>query len=171
MLAILPYRQFVIESPLPPAELLNRISESVERSRWAVFRTVHAPFRGEVQGSNFKLRRIINYGNGFLPVIVGRVEARGDGGSQLVGVMRLSVPTSMFMSIWFGGVIILGVPISITAFNTPPFTWMDLIPEIMLVAGAALTVGAFLPEAGIALRALRKLADVVGRAALDEHRG
>ena len=30
-----------------------------------------------MNGSNFKLRRIIQYGNGFLPVIVARIEARG----------------------------------------------------------------------------------------------
>lgn len=48
--------------------------------------------------------------------------------------------------------------ITISALGTPPVTWVDLIPEIMLVAGAALTLGAFLPEAAIALRALKKLA-------------
>lgn len=112
MLAILPSRRFVIESPLPPAELLDRISGSVERSRWAVFRTVHAPFRGEVDGSNFKLRRITWYGNALLPVIVGRVEARGDGGSQLIGVMRLAYRTAVFMMFWLskGAIIALQQP-------------------------------------------------------------
>ena len=112
MLAILPYRRFVIESPLPPAQLLDRISRCIERSRWPVSRSVGAPFRGEVDGSNFKLRRITWYGNGFLPVIVGRGEARGDGGSQLIGVMRLAYRTAVFMMFWLskGAIIALQQP-------------------------------------------------------------
>jgi hypothetical protein len=95
---------------------------------------------------------------GFLPVIVGHVEARRDGGSQLIGVMRLTYATGIFMAFWLGTVIIVGLPLSIALLNTPPFSWVDYVPEIMLVGGAALTLGAFLPEAAIALRTLKKLA-------------
>ena len=168
MLAILPYRRFVIESPLPHAELEARISRCIERSRWMVYRSVNAPFRGEVEGSNFKLRRIIPYGNGFLPVIVARVEARRDGGSQLIGVMRLAYPTAIFMGVWFGGAIIAGVALGVPALSTPPFSWADFTPEIMLAAGAAMTLGGFLPEAAIALRALKKLATATHREAVME---
>ena len=122
-----------------------------------------------MDGSNFNVRRIILYGNGFLPVIVGRVEARGDGESQLIGVMRLSYPTAIFMAVWFAGVIIGCLTITISTLGTPPVTWVDFIPEIMLVAGAALTLGAFLPEAASALRALKKVAAEADRAGLVEH--
>jgi len=128
-----------------------------------VFRSVNAPFRGEVEGSDFKLRRVSQYGNSFLPVIVARVEARRDGGSQLIGIMRLAYPTAVFMAVWFGGAIIAGVALGISALSTPPFSWADFTPEIMLAAGAAMTLSGFLPEAAIALRALKKLAaDTVG---------
>ena len=169
MLALLPYRRFAIASPLPPAELLSRISGCIERSRWAVFRTVHAPFRGTMDGSTFKLRRTILYGNGFAPVVVGRVEASPDGGSQLIGVMRLSYPTGGFMAIWFGALVFAGLPLSVALLRTPPFAWVDLIPEVMLVGGAALTLGGFLPETFIALRALRKLTDAYPKVAAPTH--
>jgi len=122
------------------------------------YRSVNAPFRGEVEGSNFKLRRIVPYGNGFLPVIVARVEARRDGGSQLIGVMRLAYPCAISMWVWFGGTIIAGVAHGVSASSTPPFSWANFTPEIMPVAGAAMTLGGFLPQAAIALRALKKLA-------------
>ena len=85
-----------------------------------VYRSVNAPFRGEVEGSDFKLRRVSQYGNSFLPVIVARVEARRDGGSQLIGVMRLAYPTAIFMGVWFGGAIIAGVALGVPALSTPP---------------------------------------------------
>jgi len=125
-----------------------------------VYRSVNAPFRGEVEGSNFKLRRIIPYGNGFLPVIVARVEARRDGG--------LAYPCAIFMGVWFGGAIIAGVALGVSALSTPPFSWADFTPEIMLAAGAAMTLGGFLPEAAIALRALKKLAAATHREAVME---
>jgi len=132
------------------------------------YRSVNAPFRGEVEGSNFKLRRIIQYGNGFLPVIVARVEARRDGGSQLIGVMRLAYPCAIFMGVWFGGAIIAGVALGVSPLSTPPFSWADFTPEIMLAAGAAMTLGGFLPEAAIALRTLKKLAAATHREAVME---
>jgi hypothetical protein len=111
-----------------------------------VYRRVNAPFRGEVEGSNFKLRRIIPYGNGFPRVIVARVEARRDGGSQLIGVMRLAYPWAIFMGVWFGGAIIAGVALGVSALSTPPFSWADFTPEIMLAAGAAMTLAGFCPK-------------------------
>ena len=58
-----------------------------------------------------------------------------------------------------------GVALGVSALSTPPFSWADFTPEIMLAAGAAVTLGGFLPEAGIALRALKKLAAATHREA------
>jgi len=62
------------------------------------------------------------------------------------------------MGVWLGGAIIAGVPLGVSALSTPPFSWADFTPEIMLAAGAAMALSGFLPEAAIALRALKKLA-------------
>lgn len=78
------------------------------------------------------------------------------------------------MSIWFAGVILIGLPVMVALLRAPPFTWMDLIPVGKLAAGGALTLGGFLPEARIALRKLTEITestrDGVDVRHLPEHR-
>lgn len=116
------------------------------------------PFQGEVHGTSFTIRRITHYTNSFLPVIVGHVETRPEGGSALVAAMRLSRPTAIFMGLWLGGVVVIGTPLTIASLRTPPFTLLDLIPGLMLLAGAGVAVGGFVSEAGIARRILERVA-------------
>jgi len=159
MMNILPYRRFVLESRMAPSRVVERLSENVGRRRLIRFGAERAAFEGEVRDMSFQISRIVWYSNSFLPKIVGRIEPGVDGGSKITVVMRLSRPTAIFMSIWFAGVILIGLPVMVASLRSPPFTWMDLIPVGMLAAGGALTLGGFLPEARIALRKLMEITE------------
>ncbi len=84
-----PFWSFDIETPLPPEEVLGRLSAQVEPER--LFRLLRGdhPFEGEVSGLGFKIQHIINYRNSILPVIEGEV-ARHEGGSVVRISMRMS---------------------------------------------------------------------------------
>jgi drug/metabolite transporter (DMT)-like permease len=59
-------------------------------------------------------------------------------------------------------VVIIGIPLSCTLLLRDPFNWGDLIPVSMLVAGATMVLGGFLPETRKALKELRDIAESTG---------
>jgi hypothetical protein len=138
------------------------MSLNVDRPRWLRLGRDHPPLQGTIVGNEFHLTRVIHYGNSFLPRVIGTVEAQPNGGSRLIGRMRLAYPTAIFMSFWFSFVVIIGIPLSCTLLLRDPFNWGDLIPVSMLVAGATMVLGGFLPETRKALKELRDIAESTG---------
>ena len=113
MPALFPYRRFVLDSPLPAEEVIKRMSLNVDRPRWLRLGRDHPPLQGTIVGNEFHLTRVIHYGNSFLPRVIGTVEAQPNGGSRLIGRMRLAYPTAIFMSFWFSFVVIIGIPLKL----------------------------------------------------------
>lgn len=99
----LPYWRFVIETPLPPKEVLRRLSAQVQPEcllRWAEAWGDQRPYEGQIPGPWFKIQRIPSGRNSF-PVIQGTVTER-DGGSLVQISMRMHVLVCIIMAVWIG---------------------------------------------------------------------
>lgn len=102
----------------------------------------HNPYEGSINGSSFKINRIIGYRNSFLPIINGVIE-KDFNGTKIKVKMRLHTFVIVFMFIWFGGVGIGCLAFLPMIFNSQDFESMVLIPFGMLIFGYALVTGGF----------------------------
>jgi hypothetical protein len=78
------YEKLTIHSPHSPQTLFDRLSHEVEarklfRTRSLFSQPSVTPYEGTVSESGFKITRIINYRNSFLPVLRGRFIAEPPG--------------------------------------------------------------------------------------------
>ncbi len=83
-------------SPAHAANVLQEIVEPRKTFRWP-FRSDHRYFEGTVQGDRFKINRIINHRDSFLPIIEGSF--RGAGSETIVTLnMRMAWLVVIFCS-------------------------------------------------------------------------
>src|ERR1700674_4092390 len=84
-----PFRQFVIDTELSEAEIVERLRGIVELGSPFVagLGRTNKLFAGEVSPHGFKIMRLIYYGNGALPVVIGRFEP-GPKGARVQVTMR-----------------------------------------------------------------------------------
>jgi hypothetical protein len=97
-----PYRRLTLETSAPVVHVLKRIEQDVEPRKLWRFSRVHRDFEGVVLRSNFKITRIIHYRNSFLPVMVGTVQPRLQGGTRVEITMRLNRAIAAIMMLWAG---------------------------------------------------------------------
>ena len=166
---LLPSRRFVVETALSPEEARRRLADAVEAPVWRhgtqMLPSYKRPFVGAVDGDAFDLERATAQRSGFLPVIVGRVEA-AERGARLTGRIRLRTMGFVFLAAWFGGLLAGLVVLARRAIDAGRFDPLLLAPAGMMLAGAALVAVSFGGEARRALDALAKVAKAT-RAALD----
>ena len=82
---LLPFDTFSLETPLAPGEVRARLAAAVEPKRRLRLGGGRCPFEGEVEGDSFRVSRVINYRNSFLPHVRGRVHRRGEEGARNAG--------------------------------------------------------------------------------------
>jgi len=145
---LLPYDVFEFETPLPLEETITALKAEVEPKRWfRGFSREHMFFEGEVTREGFKIMRIINYRNSFLPVIRGTFKQSTNGIDVMIR-MSLHPIVLAFMCIWFGGVLVSLLAVGAgLANNTISFSTPLLIPLGMLIFGWVMVVGGFWFEA------------------------
>lgn len=92
--------EFVIETELSHAEVVRRLQGVVAPRNPIIAPLVptNRLFAGRVSNQGFQIMRIIGYGTGSLPVIVGRFEP-GSNGARIHVTMRLSRLASVFRSL------------------------------------------------------------------------
>jgi hypothetical protein len=100
-----PFRRMTLQSPLPVVHVLKRIEQEVEPRRLWRFSRTHRDFEGVVSRTNFKIMRIIHYRNSFLPIIVGTLQPRLEGGTRVEITMRLHRAVAIFMAMWEGALL------------------------------------------------------------------
>lgn len=99
------------------------LSESVERLRAATRRSAFGVLAeqaatGPVKESRVRLQRVIPIvGNSFKPVFFGRFEVR-DGSVYLTGRFTMFFFVKVFMTIWLGGVLAIGLPLAAKTIDT-----------------------------------------------------
>ncbi|WP_420632349.1 hypothetical protein [Candidatus Leptofilum sp.] len=74
MATFLPYEKFEIKTRLGAVAVRQKLMEIVEprKVRWGWSRN-HLPFEGEVEIKTFRISRVINYRNSFLPILDGEI--------------------------------------------------------------------------------------------------
>lgn len=143
---LLPFDNFRLVTKLASAEVKSRIERSIEPEQYfnlSLFNNRQMPYEGELIGDSFKISRVINYRNSFLPIIRGEIY-EGIGQTEVVINMRPVVFVIIFMSVWLGvigmvclGAVILAI-IQITRTSTISFSPLVLIPFFMFAFGCCL---------------------------------
>jgi hypothetical protein len=131
-----------------PAEFVSvyGLSESVERLAAATKRSVFSSWGetsavGKVSESQVRLQRVIPMmNNSFKPFFFGRFEVR-DGVTVLTGRFSMTVFVKIFMTVWFGMLLLIGGGILVSGVkaqgSTPPFV---LFQPLLMVGGGVLLV-------------------------------
>ena len=145
---LLPYDTFEIQTSLTLEETITALKAEVEPKRWLRwFSRDHALFEGDVSRDGFKIMRIINYRNSFLPVISGTFKQSQNGINVMIR-MGLHPFVMAFMCIWFGGVILGLFAVGFgLASSKMSLSFPLLIPPAMLIFGWVLVSGSFWFEA------------------------
>ena len=93
MTTFIPYQSFKIKTRLTHEAARQKLVDIVEprKIRWGFSRD-HAPFEGEVDGSTFKISRVLRSRNSFLPILVGQIQDDLDA-STLQITARLNLAT------------------------------------------------------------------------------
>jgi hypothetical protein len=150
-----PFRKFEFSTPMSAAHATRVLQEIVEPPRkWgSPTSTKRGFFEGRVAGTRFKIHRVINYQNSFVPIIEGNF--RRDGLRTLVTLnMRLVWPV---VPVWFG--IMMFLAWSSIAVDSPlagPFGARMLLLAMTLVIYLVATIP-FAIEMRIAMKRLLEL--------------
>lgn len=115
------------------------IDEAIERLSSKVGKTVFSSLTsqrmvGTVSKGATKIQRVIPMvQNSFNPIFVGSFRAEGNQ-TILSGVLRLSRFTQVFMSIWFGGILLWVLIASVAVIAKPSETWFFPLFGILMFA-------------------------------------
>jgi hypothetical protein len=158
--ALMPFRRFTIDSPLPLATAHERLAAAAEPKRWVRFGRAERPFEGRVDETSFEIRRIIGYGNSFRPDLRGTLVPAGNG-TTVEGSMTLPLFTRIFSIIWVGATLVacVGVLFAVATGARDPTL---IIPFGMLAAAGLILTGGFVFEARKALRELGRVFGTAG---------
>jgi hypothetical protein len=150
-----PFRKFEFSTPISAAHATRVLQEIVEPPRkWgSPTSTKRGYFEGRIAGSRFKIHRVINYQNSFVPIVEGNF--RRDQRDTLVTLnMHLVWPVVL---VWFG--IMLFLAWSSVAVDSPlagPFGVRMLLLAMTLVIYLVATIP-FAIEMRIAMKRLLEL--------------
>jgi hypothetical protein len=145
-----PSDAFEIDTAMSMAEIMAALGSQTEAPEWFRFWGRHRTFQGTFSTAGFRIKRIINHGNAFLPVIQGTISS-GPLGTAISIRMGLHPFVAVSMCFWFGGValgdlaVVAGLSFGKTAWDP-----MLIIPFGMLLFGWLFLSGCFWPEVNAA---------------------
>ena len=150
-----PFRRFEFSTPMSAAHATRVLQEIVEPPRkWgAPTSTKRGYFEGRVAGTRFKIHRVINYQNSFVPIIEGNFR-RDERGTLVTLNMRLVWPV---VPVWLGIMLFLAwSSIAVDSTRAWPFGVRMLLLAMTLVIYLVATVP-FAIEMRIAMKRLLEL--------------
>jgi hypothetical protein len=137
-----PYERLTIFSQLTPESAIQKLIDVVETSQNKKFRrSMIKRYQGEVTGYKFKIRRIINYRNSFLPVINGEIEPAKDGCCIHIK-MQPNIIVLIFMVVWsspFISLLLMGFVMTLMPL---------LFPKIVTVVNGSIPLYVILAPVG-----------------------
>jgi hypothetical protein len=162
-----PFQRLSLETPLPLADAVERLEENVEPRRVWRFSPPQRDFQGVVSAAAFKISRITQYRNSFLPIIAGTIQPRVEGGTRVAITMRMRWSVIAFVITWEGilvailTVILLGLHWGGGAITKPQAGHQGLSALIigMVIFGYGLSALSFNIEARRARQILSAILD------------
>ncbi len=162
-----PFHRLRLETSIPAAYVLQRLQGVVVPRKWWRFSGSHPEFEGVVTGTTFKISRIINYRNSFLPIMAGEVHPRLQGGTRIDIEMRMAWLVALFMLLWAAlpaaivAAALLHVDLGLSKSGGPQHPSLQLFgaAAAMLLFGYMLCAIAFNIEAQRARTLLLKILD------------
>ena len=148
--------RFIIETKKSKDEILQIIRDNtyIKTSVFDFPKGVKY-FEGGVSENSFKIFRRIQYRNSFLPLIIGTIEKSDYDSTLKIKInMRMTIFVSVFISIWFTGVLAGCLIVPFNGFPMPA----ALVPYIMLVFGILLVI---IPNRIEAKKAREKLEELL----------
>jgi hypothetical protein len=153
--ALLPYRRFAIDSPLPVAVAHTRLVSAVGPKGQLRF-GAKTLFEGVVGSATFEIERPLAYSRGSRPQIRGTLTAAGSG-TIVEGTMTLGPLTRAFLIFWFSGVALgcIGTVLALASGSRDPLV---MVPVALLIVGGGSLYGGFAFDAR---RTLGELGEVL----------
>ncbi|MBK8874664.1 MAG: hypothetical protein IPN13_12375 [Bacteroidetes bacterium] len=100
----LPFENIIYKTKFSKEQAIQKLIDNIEAERTFGFSapsyTYSKQYIGQITGNKFKIKRVINYRNSFLPQIKGEVYSEFDGTKIKVN-MSLHKFVLVFTSIWF----------------------------------------------------------------------
>lgn len=145
-LNFLPYENLIYTTHLSKEEILKQLQEVTEPKknlRWkGIFADKnHLPYEGIINQDSFKINRITDDRNSFLPQIEGRIEAEVEGNKKQTRIhikMRLHTFVLVFMGIWLTVVGFISIGVLSSLFFSEAneaFNIAIVIPFFMFLVG------------------------------------
>ena len=144
----LPFESYVLTTQLSPQEVYKRLSDNIEPRKMYRFFTFDKqptkPYEGEIAVHSFRISRVINYRNSFLPIINGEILSFF-GQTQIQIKMKPAIFVLIFMSFWLSmtGAACVGILFNIPQMTQSGFSPMLLIPFAMFIFGCLLSFFSF----------------------------
>lgn len=140
---------------LPFMEVMKRLGDNIDTRTGLFLSQLNngsvKPYQGQITSSTFKMSRIINYKNSFLPQITGEVTSYL-GETHISIKMRPVTFVLIFMSFWLGtaGLVCLGILLAglsqLPQLFREGFSPFLLVPFVMFAFGSVLSIFAFKTE-------------------------
>ncbi len=100
-------KNYILKTNLSVAAVNKRLTDNIESQKTSSIFLFKIPsgklYRGTISNANFKISRIINYRNSFLPIITGSISSRA-GKTEIHLKLRIQKFAFVFMLIWFSAV-------------------------------------------------------------------
>ncbi|HYV95199.1 MAG TPA: hypothetical protein VE978_25720 [Chitinophagales bacterium] len=144
---VLPFENYKLISPLSEDEVIKRLAQIIEPKEtfnhffWT--KNSSKPYEGKLKDGYFKIRRIIDYRNSFLPMIMGHV-SQTQAYTEIRIRMRPAKAVIIFMIFWMGVVLSVCIVVLLALIAQyrqvlkEGFSFGALIPFIMVVFGCLL---------------------------------
>ena len=156
----LPIENITFKTSLRQEEVVSRLRENTEPEktlRFGFFNKKETKrYEGIISEKYFSIKRIIEYGNSFLPIIKGTIQ-KDIQGTRVKVKMRLKTFVSVFIGIWCVGVGIGFISILISSINKNEFESVIFLPLGMFVFVYLLTLGGFKAESTKSIKDLEKI--------------
>jgi hypothetical protein len=148
-LKFFPYDSFTVETTSTVSLLVQTLQQHIGRRQfwYSVWGKVEQEFEGTATEKGFKVSRIINYHNSFLPIMIGRFE-EGPGSTRVIVRMRLHDYTLAMMSLIFVIMVYLVVGIMESGLQSNEALLGTFgFPAVVLVVAYIMTIFGFSHEA------------------------
>lgn len=160
LMKLVPSKKVMLVSPLSEDKVKGILEDVLRPRMHNTFSFNEAQnktlFKGFIEDNQFKIQRIINYRNSFLPQIHGQFKSSPNG-TLIILHLKVQAFVLVFMSIWFSMVSVAFVAtlIGVLIQNVQPFA--ILVPLFMLVFAFALVHFGFNKEEEKAILELRRI--------------